>query len=63
MEVLVPAEPVKHRLVRVEGWRFGSCALTQSSGRDSRILGRVNTLLSTASSAFSLTRNLLPPGN
>ncbi|MFF5338895.1 hypothetical protein [Streptomyces sp. NPDC013181] len=154
--MLVLAEPVKHRLVRIEGWRFGSYALTrkgwreyrkhfmwtgssdesmhitaseggfaavnvnsphgvaQSSGRDSRadlsgisyqhlasalradaegappeeavrareyaedltdavdaqdtdranrILGRVNALLSTASSAFSLTRNLLPPGN
>lgn len=154
--LLVLAEPVKHGLVRVEGWKFGSYALTrkgwreyrkhfmwtgirdesmhitaseggfaavnvnsphgvaQSSGRDSsatlsdisyhqlaaalradseaaqpeeavrareyaedltdaagaqdtdratRVLGRVNALLNTASSAFTLTRNLLPPGN
>lgn len=154
--LLVLAEPVKHRLVRIEGWKFGSYALTrkgwleyrkhfmwtgisdesmhitasegglaavnvnsphgvaQSSGRDSsadlsgisyhqlasalmadsesappeeavrareyaedltdaagsqdtdrasRVLGRVNTFLATASSAFNLTRNLLPPGN
>ncbi|WP_330237644.1 hypothetical protein [Streptomyces sp. NBC_00525] len=154
--MLVLAEPVKHKLVRIDGWRFGSYALTrkgwreyrknfmwtgsggdsmhitaseggfaavninsphgvaQSSGRDStadlsgityhqlatalkadaegappeeavrareyaedltdaagaqdadranRILGRVNALLGTATSAFSLTRSLLPPGN
>ncbi|MER5969477.1 hypothetical protein ABT112_07025 [Streptomyces sp. NPDC002055] len=154
--LLVLAEPVKHKLVRIEGWKFGSYALTrkgwreyrkhfmwtgisdesmhitasaggfaavnvnsphgvaQSSGRDSsadlsgisyhqlataltadsegaqpeeavrareyaedltdaagaqdtdranRVLSRVNALLATASSAFTLTRNLLPPGN
>lgn len=154
--LLVLAEPVKHKLLRVEGWRFGSYALTrkgwreyrkhfmwtgssdesmhitaseggfaavnvnsphgvaQSSGRDSsadlsgisyhqlatalradsegatpeeavrareyaedlsdaagaqdtdranRVLGRINALLATATSAFDLTRNLLPPGN
>ncbi|WP_331748824.1 MULTISPECIES: hypothetical protein [unclassified Streptomyces] len=154
--LVVLAEPVKHKLVRIEGWKFGSYALTrkgwreyrkhfmwtgisdesmhitasdgglasvnvnsphgvaQSSGRDSsanlssisyhqlatalradsesalpeeavrareyaedltdaagaqdtdranRVLGRINALLTTASSAFNLTRDLLPPGN
>ncbi|MFI5774734.1 hypothetical protein ACIA74_41030 [Streptomyces sp. NPDC051658] len=35
----------------------------QDTDRGNRVLGRVNALLTTASSAFILTRNLLPPGN
>ncbi|MFJ2899154.1 hypothetical protein ACIO87_30295 [Streptomyces sp. NPDC087218] len=35
----------------------------QDTDRANRVLGRVNALLSSASSAFTLTRNLLPPGN
>ncbi|MFB7914046.1 hypothetical protein [Streptomyces sp. NPDC056061] len=36
---------------------------TESSDRVNRVLGRVNALLATAQSAFSLTRELLPPSS
>ncbi|MFF1743588.1 hypothetical protein [Streptomyces mirabilis] len=36
---------------------------TESQARTDRILGRINSLLAAASSAFALTRDLLPPGN
>lgn len=35
---------------------------TESPARADRILGRINALLASASSAFTLTRDLLPPG-
>jgi hypothetical protein len=35
---------------------------TENSDRTDRILGRINALLATATAAFSLTRDLLPPG-
>lgn len=35
----------------------------ENPARVDRILGRVNSLLATAASAFSLTRGLLPPGS
>jgi hypothetical protein len=35
---------------------------TESPARADRILGRINTLLASASSAFTLTKDLLPPG-
>ncbi|WP_206308193.1 hypothetical protein [Streptomyces sp. A1277] len=34
--LLVLAEPVKHKLVRIEGWRFGSYALTRKGWREYR---------------------------
>jgi hypothetical protein len=36
---------------------------TENSDRTDRILGRINALLATATAAFSLTRDLLPPGS
>ncbi|MEV7277970.1 hypothetical protein [Streptomyces sp. NPDC093111] len=34
----------------------------QDADRTARVLGRINTLLSTATAAFALTRQFLPPG-
>ncbi|WP_223778181.1 hypothetical protein [Streptomyces sp. 135] len=36
---------------------------SQDADRTARVLGRINTLLSTATAAFTLTRELLPPGS
>lgn len=35
---------------------------TENSDRVDRIIGRINALLATAKAAFSLTKDLLPPG-
>lgn len=35
----------------------------QDQDRTARVLGRINTLLSTATAAFALTRQFLPPGS
>lgn len=42
---------------------LASAADAQDADRTSRILGRINALLSTATAAFTLTRGLLPPGS
>ncbi|MGW3660059.1 hypothetical protein ACWD6R_32435, partial [Streptomyces sp. NPDC005151] len=42
---------------------LASAVDTQDADRTTRILGRINALLSTASAAFTLTRELLPPGS
>jgi len=41
---------------------LASAVEAQDADRTARILGRINTLLSTATAAFTLTRELLPPG-
>ncbi|MGW3572170.1 hypothetical protein ACWDSL_51405 [Streptomyces sp. NPDC000941] len=42
---------------------LASATDAQDADRTSRILGRINALLSTATAAFTLTRGLLPPGS
>lgn len=41
---------------------LASAVEAQDADRTARILGRINTLLSTATAAFTLTRELLPSG-
>ncbi|WP_405477494.1 hypothetical protein [Streptomyces canus] len=41
---------------------LASAVDAQDADRTARILGRINALLSTATAAFTLTRELLPPG-
>ncbi|MFB7597376.1 hypothetical protein [Streptomyces sp. NPDC056160] len=42
---------------------LASAVDAQDTDRTTRILGRINALLSTATAAFALTRDLLPPGS
>ncbi|MGW8888863.1 hypothetical protein [Streptomyces sp. NPDC055749] len=42
---------------------LASAVDAQDADKTARILGRINALLSTATAAFALTRELLPPGS
>ncbi|MFD3944491.1 hypothetical protein [Streptomyces sp. NPDC058579] len=42
---------------------LASAVDAQDADRTTRVLGRINTLLASASAAFTLTRELLPPGS
>ncbi|UFQ19416.1 MULTISPECIES: hypothetical protein [Streptomyces] len=42
---------------------LASAVDAQDADRTARVLGRINTLLATATAAFTLTRELLPPGS
>ncbi|GGO46393.1 hypothetical protein GCM10012287_16590 [Streptomyces daqingensis] len=57
------AEPEEAVRAREYAEDLEEAVRTESPARADRILGRINTLLSSATSAFSLTRDLLPPGS
>lgn len=57
------AEPAEAVRVQEYADDLASAVGAQDSDRTERVLARINTLLSTASAAFALTRSLLSPGS
>lgn len=57
------AEPEEAVRAREYAEDLEEAVRTESPARAGRILARINILLSSVSSAFSLTRDLLPPGS
>ncbi|MBY8877347.1 hypothetical protein [Actinacidiphila acidipaludis] len=57
------ATATPHEAARAQDYAddLSSAVEEQNADRTSRILGRINALLSTATTAFTLTRQLLPP--
>lgn len=56
------AEPAEAVRAQEYADDLASAVGAQDSDRTERVLARINTLLSTASAAFALTRSLLSPG-
>ncbi|MEU8761967.1 hypothetical protein [Streptomyces sp. NPDC048659] len=59
-ETATPDEAVRAREYADD---LASAVEGQDQDRTARVLGRINTLLTTASAAFTLTRQFLPPGS